>query len=197
MSEKKTRLLKSATAEFLEMGYNDASTLKIVKNARVSKGLLFHHYQNKEGLFLEIYRDIFDILKGGFVDELDYSSNDVIDRLNKARLAFIKASVDYPMEYEFICKSCWTTPIELYNKLYFVRNISSELVSGVFNNIDNFGFRDGTSGNITQIGSWIIVGFIDSIFSKMRSVMTMITTSELMSLTDDYLESLKVMFYKD
>lgn len=52
--EKKKRLLEAALKEFSEKGYELASTNQIVKQANLSKGMLFHLFQNKKSLFLYI-----------------------------------------------------------------------------------------------------------------------------------------------
>lgn len=52
--EKKKRLLEAALKEFSEKGYELASTNQIVKQANLSKGMLFHLFQNKKNLFLYI-----------------------------------------------------------------------------------------------------------------------------------------------
>ena len=43
-------LIETAFRLFAEKGYQQTSTEDIVKEARVSKGLLFYHFKNKEGL---------------------------------------------------------------------------------------------------------------------------------------------------
>lgn len=50
--QKKVRLLESALMEFSHKGYEQASTNQIVKQAGLSKGMLFHFFQNKKSLFL-------------------------------------------------------------------------------------------------------------------------------------------------
>ena len=51
-----TRLLRVAMQEFSEKGYAGASTETIVKNAEVTRGALYHHFKNKQDLFLGVFR---------------------------------------------------------------------------------------------------------------------------------------------
>ena len=53
--DKKTIILKVALQLFSEGGYAATSTRMISKQAAVSEGLIFRHYQNKEGLLNAVY----------------------------------------------------------------------------------------------------------------------------------------------
>ncbi len=52
--EKKNRIIKAALKEFAIKGYEDASTNNIVKEASISKGMIFHYFENKKNLYLYI-----------------------------------------------------------------------------------------------------------------------------------------------
>ena len=55
--DKKTIILKVALQLFSEAGYAATSTRMISKQAAVSEGLIFRHYQNKEGLLNAVYAE--------------------------------------------------------------------------------------------------------------------------------------------
>ena len=55
--DKKTIILKVALQLFSEGGYAATSTRMISKQAAVSEGLIFRHYQNKEGLLNAVYAE--------------------------------------------------------------------------------------------------------------------------------------------
>ena len=50
MSNKKQAIIDAALALFSAEGYDAVSTSKIAKRARVSEGLIFRHFESKEGL---------------------------------------------------------------------------------------------------------------------------------------------------
>ena len=54
MTEKKERILETALEMFANNGYVNTSTSAIAKKAQVSEGLIFRHFENKEGLLDEI-----------------------------------------------------------------------------------------------------------------------------------------------
>ena len=55
-SDVRGRILREATRLFAERGYGGASVREIVESAGVTKPVLYYHYRNKEGLFLEAVR---------------------------------------------------------------------------------------------------------------------------------------------
>jgi AcrR family transcriptional regulator len=57
MTEKQEKILKAALELFAQEGYKSTSTSKVAKRAGVSEGLIFRHYQNKEGLLEAIIRE--------------------------------------------------------------------------------------------------------------------------------------------
>ena len=65
----KNRLLKIARRHFTEYGYYGASLEYIVDEAGVTRGALYHHFQNKLGLFKAVYEetqnDVAEHIKAG------------------------------------------------------------------------------------------------------------------------------------
>ena len=54
MTEKKDKILESALELFAEKGYDSTSTSAVAKRAGVSEGLIFRHFENKDGLLKAI-----------------------------------------------------------------------------------------------------------------------------------------------
>ncbi len=50
------RLVKTAAALFGSKGFNATPAEEIVSLARVTRGALYHHFKNKEGLFLAVFK---------------------------------------------------------------------------------------------------------------------------------------------
>ena len=57
MTDKKEKILTAALELFAQDGYNATSTSKIAKEAGVSEGLIFRHFQNKKGLLDALVAD--------------------------------------------------------------------------------------------------------------------------------------------
>lgn len=50
--EKKVELLEAALDEFIVKSYEDASLNNIIKNAGISKGTFYYHFQDKQALYI-------------------------------------------------------------------------------------------------------------------------------------------------
>lgn len=91
----KEDILKAAMEVFGKEGYAGASTNEIVKNANVSKGLLFHHFKNKETLFNECQLYAMTQFAAFMTKNVDKSETDFFDRI----LTNLK------IKMEFSCKN--------------------------------------------------------------------------------------------
>ncbi len=58
--EARQRLFKAAIDVFNKQGFAAASTKQIIQKAKLSKPTLYYYYKNKENLYREIIRDIFN-----------------------------------------------------------------------------------------------------------------------------------------
>ena len=56
MTEKQENILNAALELFAEEGYRSTSTSKVAKKAGVSEGLIFRHFENKQGLLQAIMK---------------------------------------------------------------------------------------------------------------------------------------------
>ena len=70
MTERKKKIITAALEMFSEDGYKGTATNQIAKKAKVSEGLIFRHFKNKEGL-LE-----------GVLDECEKNISKIFDPLN-------------------------------------------------------------------------------------------------------------------
>ncbi len=52
------KFLTIARQEFIEHGYLNASTERIVKKSGMARGSLYYHYGNKEGMFRAVYKAV-------------------------------------------------------------------------------------------------------------------------------------------
>ena len=53
--EKQDRMINAALKVFAQQGYHHASTDDIVREAGISKGLLFHYFGSKLGVYTFVY----------------------------------------------------------------------------------------------------------------------------------------------
>lgn len=68
MTEKQEQIIQSALQLFAKEGYHATSTSKVAKLAGVSEGLIFRHFENKEGLLQAILEEGERRIKALYVD---------------------------------------------------------------------------------------------------------------------------------
>ena len=56
-TDKRDKILQAALELFAEQGFRGTSTAQIAKHAGVATGTLFHHFESKEALYLELLSD--------------------------------------------------------------------------------------------------------------------------------------------
>lgn len=57
---KKKAILKAAIHLFAERGFKATPTSVVARKAGVAEGLIFHHFKNKEGIFVHILEEMID-----------------------------------------------------------------------------------------------------------------------------------------
>lgn len=71
-------ILTVATREFAERGYDGASIEAIVLSCKISKNLIYHYFDSKEGLFIEVMERAYGAMRGR-QNELSLSGDPVRD----------------------------------------------------------------------------------------------------------------------
>jgi AcrR family transcriptional regulator len=97
MSDKKEKVLETATKLFAELGFEKTSMALICKEAKVSKGLVYHHFKSKESILIEIFTaSTHKMIESNVIidrtiepkDELKQLINNVFYQLQNDRLFF-------------------------------------------------------------------------------------------------------------
>lgn len=92
----RTRATLIATAErlFGTRGYAAVGTEEIVREAGVTRGALYHHFDGKEDLFLAVYEKVEADLMNSIVASLGAGSPDPWDVAIKGSMAYLDACLD-------------------------------------------------------------------------------------------------------
>jgi AcrR family transcriptional regulator len=100
--EKRLKIINAALKVFSNTSYKKAATDDIVKYAGISKGSLFHYFQNKENLYLYLYDYVISILLMEFYDKIDLKVTDIFERFYQIMLIKLDLSKRYPDLFNFI-----------------------------------------------------------------------------------------------
>lgn len=84
-------LIAGARAAFAENGYGATSTPALAKATGISRGALYHHYEDKKALFRAVVEAIqIDVFNA--IEERSVTANDPIDGLKLGSRAFLEAA---------------------------------------------------------------------------------------------------------
>ncbi|MGA9225065.1 MAG: TetR/AcrR family transcriptional regulator, partial [Mesobacillus sp.] len=170
--EKQERILNAALKEFAQKGYENASTNEIVKLAGISKGLLFHYFNNKKELYLFLYNHFVEVLSEEFFNELDFSERDIFDRLINLMILKSRMMIKYPEVFDFMISASMEIAEEVKNELASTNTEQMHSsYARLFDNIDLGKFRDGTDIPRTiNIIMWTLEGFSNQELVKAKQL---------------------------
>jgi TetR/AcrR family transcriptional regulator len=100
----RTRILDAALAEFVDRGFEAASSNTIARRARVAKGLVFHHFGTKADLYLVVA----DRVTARLVDEMfeiferEPLPTDLFERLLALAIQKVRAFQRDPLGYQLL-----------------------------------------------------------------------------------------------
>ena len=105
--EKQDRMVNAALKIFALNGYQHASTDDIVKEAHISKGLLFHYFDSKIGVYSFVYDYAIRYISlelSSAVDPEETSFFEVLKQMEAAKMQVLKS---YPFMFMFVysCRS--------------------------------------------------------------------------------------------
>lgn len=122
----KEKILNAAIAEFGTRSYENASLNNICSDNKISKGLIYHYYKNKDELFLQCVKSCFDALVNYLRNEKfdKTSSHEYMKSYFNARYRFFKENVYYSNIFFNIVLQ---PPIHLKEKIKALREDFDEL----------------------------------------------------------------------
>ena len=102
--DKKKRIIESAITLFATNGYENTSVAAICEHSNVSKGLVFHHFKNKDGLLREVFMRMAEIINevGDCVENINKKQNPKDRLINYLEQIFLSmASAEHKLYYQF------------------------------------------------------------------------------------------------
>ncbi|MEH7442022.1 TetR/AcrR family transcriptional regulator [Bacillus sp. JJ1122] len=197
--EKQERILNAVLKEFAQKGYDNASTNEMVKAAGISKGLLFHYFNNKKELYIFLYNHFVRVLTEDFFNEMDFSERDIFERLKNLMISKSRMMIKYPEVFDFMISASMETAEEVKNELASTNtDLMHASYARLFDNIDLGKFHDGTDIPRTiNIIMWTLEGFSNQELKKTKQLNKgPHDFDEAFKEAEVYIEMLKKSFYK-
>jgi TetR/AcrR family transcriptional regulator len=196
--EKRERILNAAINEFAQKGFKNASTNEIVKEAGISKGLLFHYFKNKKQLYLFLYDYLMETIREEYFHKSWIDERDFLEKMRMASLTKLELFRKYPLIFKFFLTAYTETDDEVRievadrNKRLMEANLPR-----VYDNVDLSYLRDEIDHQkaMNLIG-WALEGYANSKIPEFKT-MGEKEFSDMVTELTTYLEILKQCFFKN
>jgi AcrR family transcriptional regulator len=142
--ETHARILDAAVSRFSNLGYNAASVDDICKDAGVSKGAFYHHFDSKQALFLALLDGWLKTIDQAIDASRDRTAPETFLQMTEAfPYVFESAGDNLPMFMEFWLqasrdKKIWGASIAPYRRYhkYFTSLIRKGVTEGSFADVN-------------------------------------------------------------
>lgn len=200
-TEKQERIIKAAAEEFGKNCYNKASTNEIVKNAEISKGLLFHYFGSKKSLYFFLLDYSIKIFTDEFYSGLNYDETDFIERWGQIALLKMALVQKYPVLYQLLLASSAEDNPEIKKEIdERTKNIYEDSFKKMLINIDTSIYKDGMDpSHVSEIIIWVTQGFANSKLERVKkdpAYRINFDVASAMPEFEEYMNLLKRAFYK-
>ncbi len=193
---KKQRIINAALEEFAKHGYDKASTNSIVKNANISKGLLFHYFTNKKTLYHYLSNWSFEIIITAIDCNIDWAEPDLFKRLKQVWLIKSEILLDYPYLAKF--SETLLADKSTSEAIALVENYRPNIMRDLYRkNIDFTKFKsDIPVDSAMNIMQWTLEG-IGANYKPELNATDSALLKNISAEIDIHLNLLKRMFYKE
>ena len=193
--EKQARIINAAMKEFVQSGYEKASTNKIVKEANISKGSLFNYFHSKKDLYFYLIEYGVRIIEEIY-EQIDLNETDIFQRL--AKLGLIKRQIQgkYPQVFDFFKSLKSEESPEVKEEMNRItHSIYDEGMKKIYQNIDYSKFRDDIDiQKAIDILKWTMFGFGEKALNQLTTFEEV--SEDYIKEWESYSEILKRCFYK-
>ena len=205
--EKQETILLAAANEFVEHGYAEASTNRIVQAAGIGKGMLFYYFGSKQELYHDLVDQTIQSIEGYFEAFLpSHAQFGIIEALWHATRVKMEAYVAHPALFDFLSR-LYLYPHELLvseeaKRRFEELDIRREQMLGeLFARADMSRLRpDIPQERLVRYLVWAMDGYNQHVINHVRSAqvkkMSDVDWGPFWEEFDRYMEDLKVLFYK-
>lgn len=195
---RRSRILEAALVEFAEKGYKKASTNTIVKEAGVSKGLLFHYFISKKDLFVFIYKHAIDTITNELYENVNFADKDVLKRMKQSTIVKIESYVKHPLFVKLFEGFPLIKDKEITDAIIEQnQHVEEETYEKLFSNIDYYAFKDNINiDRALQVVRWTVDKISKDWQQIYKGVYTEEAYKELEMDITHYLDLFRESFYR-
>ncbi len=196
-AEKRDRIINSALEEFSKNRFDKASTNTIVKNANISKGLLFHYFKSKKELYHKLEKFSIQIVTDAIAENLDWEVADFFERMKQIVLIKGEVTFHYPYIYDFLAILIEERTLAKLRE--GVEERSNDLIDQVYtHNIDFSKFREDVDFKIVmEIIKWTFEKYVERLVKERIKFDKEFNFKEIEQELEQYIKVLKKACYKE
>lgn len=163
--EKQDRMINAALKVFALHGYRRASTDDIVKEAGISKGLLFHYFESKIGVYNFIYDYSVRYMSLELKSSVSSSEKNLFEIIRQIEMAKMSAMRGYPYMQQFLNEAMHEDVSEALLTIESKRNELNELYNSLLSRADLSLLPPSVdAGKIIQMLDYTIKGLMTARF---------------------------------
>lgn len=144
--EKQDRMINAALKVFALHGYRHASTDDIVKEAGISKGLLFHYFGNKPGVYQFVYDYSVRYMSLELNTRVSAREKDLFEVMKQTQAARMNAIKGYPYMLQFLARSSTEEISEILMIISQKKEILANTYQEIYKRIDYSTLPYGADG---------------------------------------------------
>lgn len=191
--EKQDRMINAALKVFALQGYRHASTDDIVREAAISKGLLFHYFESKIGVYRFIYDYSVRYMNLELKSFVDSKEKDLFEVMKQTEGARMRAMRGYPYMQQFLNRSMSEDSYEALVAVEERKGALEETYAAINGQIDYSSLPQGTDGEkLRKMLDFTIKGLMTERFQD-ASFQPEMLYDEIC----DYLDMMKQLVYRE
>lgn len=197
-SEKQELVINAAIKEFVQSGFEKASTNEIVKRANISKGSLFNYFNSKKDLYAYLIEYSVQIIER-IVEQIDLNETDIFKRIENIGLKKLHMQQKFPQVFDFLISTQHEESVEVKEIIkQKVEPIYDMSKNKMYEQIDYSKFREGIDmEKAIEIMNWTMFGFGEKSIKQLNTFENISEFGErYLKEWKSYSEILKDSFYK-
>lgn len=196
--DKQIKILNAALKVYVKKGYDHASTNEIVKEAGISKGLLFHYFNNKKTLYLFLFDHCIEVVVENFYKKVVMEEPDFFKRLQDMTLSKMEILHKYPDIFRFFEIAMLEESEQIRSDFQSrIKAFSENSSTWLFEGIDTSKFRDDLDlAQVIKSIMWAFEGFSEEVLTKAKQQNAKLDYDQVFAEAREYIEMFKKAFYK-
>jgi TetR/AcrR family transcriptional regulator len=163
--EKQDAIINASLQAFGENGYKRASTDVIVRQAGISKGLLFHYFISKQGLYSFIYDYSVRFMSLELTQMVKKDEDDFFELLKQMEQSKTRVMKNYPYMQQFLESIRFEQHPDALEAIADKKDAMEQIYNGIYRQADMTKFQDKVDiKKVINMIQWALTGFMKEKF---------------------------------